>query len=324
MDIACGSGYGTSYLSTIFSITQTIGADLNERHLDYARINFPEITFVRADAEKLESNFTEDQFAFVTSGQTIEHLFDPVSFIAGIAKILRPDGIFALMSPTHDAAPVCLKPENPWHLFEYSPDFLSELLSFYFEEFSMGSERPCNHVFDTFSQVVGKSVRVPIADAVVCKRPKKNITTKAAAEFRTEFLLKFYRTVVDQVQRRQVSERRTNHFLGKSFSKFDIVHGVFNPEQGQMWTAPSASIQLMATSTPNVITFKANGSPDQPRTVRFVWGGNEKSFSITDTKVYTLKIDGHDSITLTIQVEPPFRATSPDIRTLGISILGIE
>lgn len=323
LDIACGSGYGTSYLSSLQCISTTTGADLNERHLSHARVRFPHVKFLNADAQRLERKFGDDEFTFITSGQTIEHLFDPVGFIFGVSRILHPKGLFALMSPTHNAEPVCLKPKNPWHLFEFNPEFMQELLSFYFEIVKMGVERPCDSVFNIFDDIVGDSMNIPIANAIVCERPRI-ISDHEHDNFRSEYLLKFYRKIIAQVQEREVISARNGHFLKNSYAKIDILYGIYNPERSQMWTAPEAALKFHATKSHHSLKFKTTGSKDEPRTVRFSWAGGEKLFNVEDTKIYELNIKKHEEVIIRIEVNPPMKPPLPDIRKLGISILAID
>lgn len=308
------------------NVEHTIGADLNHRHIKHALSYFPDIDFVIANAERLLESFEENSFAFVTSGQTIEHLLDPVSFIAGIVNILDYSGIFALMSPTHNDSPLCIKPTNPWHVFEYNPVFLRELLSFFFEDVRMGEERPFAYIFDYFRQVAGSHVNVPIADAVVCEFPRKRIPQESIKNFRSHYLERFYRTIIEQTQQRMVNTRRETHFLRDAYPFFDIVRGIYNPEPGQMWTASEATIRLLPTKCPVKVRMKTVATKENPRTVDIRFDDEKKQQLIfLDGKEQVVEIDKVlKPINMHISVSPPFLPGGKDIRTLGVSITGIQ
>lgn len=128
LDIACGSGYGTKYIFD--KITQNIiGADLNERVIQYDKENYSNIEFQVQDATK--TTFSENQFDVVLSMETFEHIpLDLIdNYLHEIKRILKNNGIFICTTPQNDNGDI---PLVPWHIKEYSLKEFKEILSKYF------------------------------------------------------------------------------------------------------------------------------------------------------------------------------------------------
>ena len=133
LDIACGSGYGSSYLIGKGAKTVT-GADFNEEAIEIARKNFSQagLTFQAADALTLP--FADSAFDVVTSMGMIDHLENPDIFLIGAGRVLRNRGYFICAIRNREAiTPFPMKKTvSPFHKIEYSPLELSRLLSQYF------------------------------------------------------------------------------------------------------------------------------------------------------------------------------------------------
>lgn len=68
--------------------------------------------------------FRDASFDWVISFQVIEHIRDDRAFVAEIHRVLRPGGRFLVTTPN---APMSLT-RNPWHVREYTPEELRQLL----------------------------------------------------------------------------------------------------------------------------------------------------------------------------------------------------
>jgi SAM-dependent methyltransferase len=79
------------------------------------------------------SNFGEEQFDLVWSGETIEHIEydEALRMLGGVRRVLKPDGIFALDTPNRSLTAIQVGRENfthPEHRYEYRAEELAELL----------------------------------------------------------------------------------------------------------------------------------------------------------------------------------------------------
>jgi len=104
LDVACGVGYGTDYLSRIHAC-RVFGVDLDRHSIAYARKHYQRanMIFLRGDALCLP--FAADEFDAITSFETIEHL--PIqlqeAFVAEAHRVLKPGGFFFCSTPNRDA-----------------------------------------------------------------------------------------------------------------------------------------------------------------------------------------------------------------------------
>ena len=117
LDVACGSGYGVSMLS---SKGWVVGVDVDEEALRSARQAGP---VVASDGCRLP--FLDGAFDAVVTLETIEHLEHRDEFLAELARVLEPGGSLVLSTPNAlYTRPVNGRPHNPFHVFEYTPDQL--------------------------------------------------------------------------------------------------------------------------------------------------------------------------------------------------------
>lgn len=122
LDIASGTGYGSSILARAEKSIYVISVDINYDLLRYGAKVF-NINGVQADALKLP--FRDGALDTVVTLETIEHLPDPISFIKEISRVLKFDGLVVLSTPNKlYSSPFVKKPLNPYHIKEF---YLGEL-----------------------------------------------------------------------------------------------------------------------------------------------------------------------------------------------------
>ena len=133
LDIACGSGYGTSFISTLAD--RVLGVDQSETTILENRAKFSScvnLKFETANAEKL--SLSSDLFNSVVSFETIEHLHNPEAFLGEVQRVLLAGGLFFLSTPNAlITKPINGVPKNPYHIKEYTPEELLSLLTQYFD-----------------------------------------------------------------------------------------------------------------------------------------------------------------------------------------------
>jgi SAM-dependent methyltransferase len=115
LDVACGVGYGSAYLSS--PSRPVIGLEVDRGALDYAikRYRSRACEFVRGDAERLP--FADRSMAAVICFEGIEHFGNPDSHIGEVARVLRADGVYLVSTPRMGSFPDAH--ENPYHLHEF-------------------------------------------------------------------------------------------------------------------------------------------------------------------------------------------------------------
>lgn len=136
IDVACGTGFGMNILSDAGAAC-VVGIDISRDALliaasESARGVYP----CRADALRLP--VADAAADVITSFETLEHLDDDRRFVDELRRVLRPNGVLMLSTPNAlHTRPVAGVPHNPFHVREYEPDELHNLLSQYFADVTL-------------------------------------------------------------------------------------------------------------------------------------------------------------------------------------------
>lgn len=125
-DLACGEGYGSAVLGR--TAAEVIGVDANPEAFEHARARYtsPNVTFRRELVESFD--VARDAIIFL---QTIEHVQDPDSLVAGFAK-LAPVSYISTPNLLTLAPEGAEKSDNPWHIKEYRLEEYRALLEPHF------------------------------------------------------------------------------------------------------------------------------------------------------------------------------------------------
>lgn len=136
LDAGCGAGQGTAHLAHS-GARYVIGIDISPEAMTYARGHYaePGLAFGRMDAARL--GFRDCIFDLVTSIEVIEHLLDPESYVAGIRRVLKDDGMLVLSTPNKYISSPTSGTLWPHHIHEFYPEELEALLARYFSEVEM-------------------------------------------------------------------------------------------------------------------------------------------------------------------------------------------
>jgi 2-polyprenyl-3-methyl-5-hydroxy-6-metoxy-1,4-benzoquinol methylase len=95
LDVGCSSGYLASRL--VERGATVVGIDTDERAATEARAVCEQVLV--GDVETMELPFPDHSFDLVLCGDVIEHLRDPVAFLARMRPLLRPGGKLVLTTP---------------------------------------------------------------------------------------------------------------------------------------------------------------------------------------------------------------------------------
>lgn len=137
LDVACGVGYGTRYLSDAGN--HVIGVEIDGGSITYAQKRYSKSgdpIFILSDAMTLGLN--SDQFDVVCSFETIEHMRDVAAFLNEVKRVLKPSGLFIVSTPMVSESNI--SPDNPFHCQEWNPTDFRLLLSKYFSDVKVFSQ----------------------------------------------------------------------------------------------------------------------------------------------------------------------------------------
>jgi ubiquinone/menaquinone biosynthesis C-methylase UbiE len=122
LDVACGTGYGTGYLS---ETCEAVGFDRDPTALARAAVRAPAAEFIQGDLPHLP--FEDASFDFAVSFETIEHVDDDLTFLRQLRRVVRPNGGVVVSSPVRER-PYLVRPPNQWPVREYTPSELESAL----------------------------------------------------------------------------------------------------------------------------------------------------------------------------------------------------
>lgn len=152
LDIACGTGYGASYLMNK-GAKMVVGGDYSEEAVQYAKLHYQRdnLRFLCADAQQMP--FCDKFFDVIVSFETIEHLERYEDFLKGCKRVLKDDGIFICSTPNGKGR---FGYKNPWHIREFSTEELYELLAKHFGEIRLYGQHYLTKTYISKQQTIMK------------------------------------------------------------------------------------------------------------------------------------------------------------------------
>lgn len=100
LDVACGKGASTKFLTKYFAPKNIIGINISERQLEICRVIAPECDFKLMDATNL--NFSDSSFDNVLCIESANHFLTRYKFLEEAHRILKPAGRLAIWDFFYD------------------------------------------------------------------------------------------------------------------------------------------------------------------------------------------------------------------------------
>ena len=124
LDIACGTGYGTSEL--VKKANSALGIDI-----DLPSVNFANKIFandkLKYQCENIFNTEINQTFDKIVSFETIEHVENDNLFVQKLHSLLCDNGVLICSVPNETVFPF-VKEENPFHIKHYTVETLTNLL----------------------------------------------------------------------------------------------------------------------------------------------------------------------------------------------------
>jgi 2-polyprenyl-3-methyl-5-hydroxy-6-metoxy-1,4-benzoquinol methylase len=127
LDVGCGVGYGTDFLSRTAS--RAVGIDLAQVAINEAFRLYPANEFLRMDAENME--FPSQSFDVIVSTENFEHLPNQAKHVQELARVVRKEGFCFVATPNPE---LFVGYNNPFHTKENTYSELRDLLLQRFRE----------------------------------------------------------------------------------------------------------------------------------------------------------------------------------------------
>ncbi len=130
VDVACGTGYGSSLLRRHGAASVT-GIDISAEAVAHAAGHYAAegITFLSGDVSMLRTVGPAD---CIVSFETIEHLDDPETLLVPARELLGPGGCLIVSTPVRHAGSLGDRPANPFHVREWNEVEFDGLLARHF------------------------------------------------------------------------------------------------------------------------------------------------------------------------------------------------
>ena len=172
LDVACGSGMGTKYLSTAGAST-SIGLDINPAAVSFAKGLYGQCKFGQCDVTKL--CIADASIDVVVSFETIEHIEDQPKFLKECHRVLKPGGILVCSTPNQTLTK--WTPKNPFHVRELTIEEFASTLGSLFVNVQLFSQNLVN-----YPEWVVRSLAIPVTDRLHMGRAVRKLLRKSPSE----------------------------------------------------------------------------------------------------------------------------------------------
>lgn len=127
LDIASGSGYGTSMLARA-GAEEVTGIDIDREAVEEAEKKYIQNNLKYMHGSAYHIPFSDSSVDLLVSFETIEHLKDYKKFLSEIRRVLKENGLLIISTPNKEI----YQEKNPYHLKEFELGEFESLLKEYF------------------------------------------------------------------------------------------------------------------------------------------------------------------------------------------------
>ncbi|MCH7910255.1 MAG: methyltransferase domain-containing protein, partial [Candidatus Hydrogenedentes bacterium] len=145
LDLGSGAGYGSAMLGE--RAEYVLGFDISKEAVRYAKgaysgsnVDFHIGNVCAPGFVNKVQKLAKEPFDCVTCFEVIEHVAEPLTLLAHVKSLLRPEGVFFISTPNIDY-PYESGHDNPHHVTEYSLEEFEKLLSARFENIVIAEQQ---------------------------------------------------------------------------------------------------------------------------------------------------------------------------------------
>ena len=145
LEIGSGEGYGIMELAPLAD--NYIAVDKYNTEISDELMKTNNITFIQTEVPPLKE-IEDNSIDFVVTFQVIEHIKDDKMFLKEIYRVLKPGGKVILTTPNS----MMSLTRNPWHIREYSPEQMGEMLKNSFDNYDLKGVLGNDKVMDYYNK----------------------------------------------------------------------------------------------------------------------------------------------------------------------------
>jgi len=140
LDVGSGEGFGSAILAG--TAEHVTGIDLDPTTVEHSQLNYvaPNLGFEVGSALDLD-RFESGSFGAVVTFELIEHVSDHERVLAGIERVLAPDGLLVISTPDRRMYTDATGRHNPFHEHELTEPELRDLLGAHFGHLELFGQR---------------------------------------------------------------------------------------------------------------------------------------------------------------------------------------
>jgi GT2 family glycosyltransferase/SAM-dependent methyltransferase len=140
LDLGSGEGYGTAILASVAD--SAVGIELDETTVAHSRANYGAANLEYRVGSALDlSEFGDGEFGLVVCFEVLEHVAGQEELLAGVARVLAPDGVLLISTPERVTYSEDTGQENPFHVRELTESEFRELIGRHFGHMRLWGQR---------------------------------------------------------------------------------------------------------------------------------------------------------------------------------------
>ena len=140
LDAACGTGYGSNYLSNYANLVY--GIDINQDVIENNKEIYKKENLFFINGSIYQLPFDDNIFDVIVSFETVEHVNDGNKVLSEFKRVLKPEGILIISTPNKQIS-IEKSIINPFHKHEYFEDEFKELINKFFSNVIINYQSNC-------------------------------------------------------------------------------------------------------------------------------------------------------------------------------------